>query len=122
MFQNLFGAIGHADRFATPENKWKTLFFPFLPSFWLCGIPMSESLLSRNVDPYNPRYWGAFVGRSPGGRSLRHADRDLPLFNILLRTQWSDHERLAFPIVQLPVAMTEEDGKGLVAGGRSAVR
>src|SRR5580658_10292581 len=28
MYQNMFGSIGHAAYKATPENHWKTLFFP----------------------------------------------------------------------------------------------
>ncbi|MCW3053387.1 MAG: hypothetical protein JWN14_2557 [Chthonomonadales bacterium] len=119
MFQNLFGAIGHADRFATPENKWKTLFFPFLPSFWLVRDPdVLKAYYLGNVNPYDPRYWGAFVGPLAWWTLFIATLIGICLcINILLRTQWSDHERLAFPIVQLPVAMTEEDGKGLVAGG-----
>lgn len=113
MFQNLFGAIAHADRYATSENKWGTLFFPFLPSFWLMRDPTAvRAYYTGSVDPYDPKYWGPFVG---------------PLFwwtlfigtliaiclcmNILIRTHWTHHERLAFPIVQLPLAMTEESPK-----------
>jgi hypothetical protein len=119
MFQNLFGAIGHADRFATPENKWKTVFFPFLPSFWLVRDPdVLKAYYLGNVDPYDPRYWGAFVGPLAWWSLFIGTLIGICLcINILLRTQWSDHERLSFPIVQLPVAMTEEDGKGIVPGG-----
>ncbi len=119
MFQNLFGAIGHADRFATPENKWKTLFFPFLPSFWLVRDPdVLKAYYLGNVNPYDPRYWGPFVGPLLWWSLFIGTLIGICLcLNILIRTQWSDHERLAFPIVQLPVAMTEEDGKGVVPGG-----
>lgn len=119
MFQNLFGAIGHADRFATPENRWKTIFFPFLPSFWLVRDPdVLKAYYLGNVDPYDPRYWGPFVGPLAWWSLFIGTLIGICLcINILLRTQWSDHERLSFPIVQLPVAMTEEDGKGIVPGG-----
>jgi len=113
MFQNLFGSIAHADRFATPENHWNDLFFAFLPGFWLVRDPTAIKAYYRgSVSPYDPHYWKPFVG---------------PLFwwalfigtligmclclNILIRTQWTEHERLTFPIVQLPMAMTDsKDG------------
>ena len=28
LLQNLFGSIGHAHRYASPENNWQSLFFP----------------------------------------------------------------------------------------------
>ena len=62
MFQNLFGAIGHADRFATTENKWGDLFFAFLPSFWIVRDPDAlKAYYLGNANPYDPRYWGPFV-------------------------------------------------------------
>src|SRR5205807_1905164 len=30
--------------------------------------------------------------------------------NVIWRRQWTEHERLSFPIIQLPLAMTEERG------------
>jgi hypothetical protein len=114
MFQNLFGSIAHADRFATPENRWKELFFPFLPSFWLVRDPEAiKGFYQGNVDPYDPRNWQPFV---------------TPLFwwsvfigtliaicyciNLLIKSQWSESERLGFPLVQLPLAMTDEPKPG----------
>lgn len=116
MFQNLFGAIAHADRFATPENHWKDLFFALLPKFWLVRDPNAiKGYYQGSVSAYDSQFWKPFIA---------------PLFwwtlfigtligicqclNILIRTQWSDNERLAFPIVQLPMAMTESlnDGAG----------
>lgn len=118
MFQNLFGAIAHADRFATPENNWRSLFFAFLPSFWLMRDPTAQAgYFQGSVSPYSPQYWQPFV---------------VPLFwwtlfigtligicfcfNILIHKHWADHERLAFPIIQLPIALTSETIPGLGGG------
>src|SRR5579884_681241 len=112
MFQNLFGAIGHADRFATPENHWKELFFAFLPNFWLVRDPAAlKGYYQGSVSPYDPRFWGPFVGPLLWwGLFIGTLITVCLCLNILIRTQWSDHERLSFPIVQLPMAMTEERG------------
>ena len=119
MFQNLFGAIGHADYFQTGENKWKDLFFAFLPSFWLVRDPnVLKAYYLGNVNPYDPRYWGAFVGPLLAWTLfIGTLIMVCQCLNILVRTQWSDNERLAFPIVQLPMAMTDEGGQGAGRAG-----
>src|SRR5579871_6702370 len=108
MFQNLFGSIAHAARFATPENKWENLFFAFLPKFWLVRDPVAlKAYYLGNVNPYDPRYWGPFVRPLLWWSLFVGALITVCLsINILIRTQWSQNERLAFPIVQLPMAMT----------------
>lgn len=119
MFQNLFGAIAHADRFATPENHWKDQFFAFLPSFWLVRDPTAiKGYYQGSVSPYDPRYWRPFVGPLFWwGLFIGTLIGICLCLNILIRTQWSDHERLAFPIVQLPMAMTEpKDGRAGTQG------
>lgn len=112
MFQNLFGAIGHADRFATPENNWKGLFFAFLPSFWLVKDPTAlKGYYQGNVSAYDPRFWTPFVGPLIWWTLFIGTLIAVCLcLNILIRTQWSENERLAFPIVQLPMAMTDPTG------------
>ncbi len=118
MFQNLFGAIGHADRFATKENKWGDLFFAFLPSFWIVRDPEAlKAYYLGNANPYDPRYWGPFVQPLAWWTVFIGTLIGVCLcLNILIRSQWSDNERLAFPIVQLPLAMTD-DNSGKTATG-----
>ncbi len=112
MFQNLFGSIAHADRFAKPENHWKDLFFAFLPAFWLVRDPTAlKGYYQGGVSAYDPRFWKPFVGPLLWwGLFVGTLIGVCLCLNILIRTQWSDHERLAFPIVQLPMAMTEARG------------
>lgn len=119
MFQNLFGVIGHADRFANAENRWRDLFFAFLPKFWIVRDPMAlKGYYQGGINPYDPRFWGPFVQPlSWWALFIGTLIGMCACLNILLRTHWSDNERLAFPIVQLPMAMTaERAGEG---AGRS---
>ena len=110
MYQNMFGSIGHAAYKATPENHWKTLFFPFLPKFWLVSDPVSlKAYYLGNVNPYDPRYWGPFVGPLLyWALFISTLILICGCLNILVKSQWTDNERLSFPIVQLPMAMTGE--------------
>ena len=114
MFQNLFGAIGHADEFANKENKWRDLFFAFLPTFWIVRDPDAlKAYYLGNANPYDSRYWGPFVRPLAWWTLFIGTLVGVCLcLNILIRTQWADNERLAFPIVQLPLAMTDAPSGG----------
>ena len=114
LFQNLFGSIAHAERYATPENKWRDLFFPFLPQFWIVRDPVAvQGYYQGSVNPYDPRYWGPFVAPLLWWTFFIGTIIAMcACLNILVRSAWSDNERLAFPIVQLPLTMTAESGQG----------
>jgi len=101
--------------FATPENRWRELFFPFVPN-WLA--PRDLTVIR-----------GFFEGW-PAGQPLPWAQWAVPLaawtllaffvfgflicWSVLLRRPWADHEHLLFPLAQLPLAMTAGDPPGRV--------
>ena len=92
--------------YATPENDWENLFLRHLPS-WLRiddaaaqGYFLGESAFYYGAHIrawYRPvLYWSAFL---------------ITLFFVTLcltaivRRQWTEHEKLAYPIIQLPIAL-----------------
>ena len=104
--------LGHAFWFATPENEWQTLFFQYIPR-WLTVDDMGvlkglyegdESLF----DWHTIRAWLTPVA----WWSLLLMSLILVMLglNTLIRKQWMEHERLAYPIIQLPLAMSENAG------------
>ena len=112
--QNMFGSITFPYWHATPENKYQALFFRFLPH-WLI-ITDHDALKAMNrggLSIYSPQgriyllswyvplaAWGLFF--------LTLVGMYLCLI-ILVRRAWIENEKLAFPIVQLPLAMTADD-------------
>jgi len=106
--QNLFGAIGHPYRFATPENKWETLFFHYLPR----GLLVSDERAlthfyeggavwwrSENLVPMlGPLAWW--------GLWLMVLIFVMLCLNVLIRKPWTEHEKLAFPLIVLPLELT----------------
>ena len=99
--------------YATPENDWRNLIQPYIAD-WL--QPHDARLMQ-------PFYEGLEQGQSvPWGTWL-------PLFlswapfiwamflamicmMVILRKQWNEHERLTYPLVQVPMAVTEENANG----------
>ena len=108
MMQILITILGHPFRFATPENQWRELFWKELPP-WLT-VQDEKALVSYyegGSSFYTKRHLYAW---------LRPALAYIPFIfvlmfvmlciNTLLRIQWTERERLTYPIIQLPLEMT----------------
>ncbi len=109
MMEILITLLGHPFRFATPENEWQQLFWKELPS-WL--TVQDTRVLS-----------GYYEGQSSFYHKRHLVAWATPIFwwtvfifvlmfvmlciNTLLRIQWTERERLTYPIIQLPLAMTD---------------
>lgn len=111
--QNLFGVLGHPFRFATPENKWKKLFFRYLPKWlFVSNEDALEAFYGGGATPYLLKhlhiwakpllYWGIYV------MTLVFM---MLCLNILVRKQWTEAEKLSFPIIQLPLEMARGGGE-----------
>jgi len=103
---NMMGLIAGIRYYASPENRWGELILPYIKP-WM--TPDSESALS-----------GFFLGL-PAGESYPWRAWVIPLVMwslfilsvylvmisvvSILRKQWVEHERLTFPLAQLPLEM-----------------
>ena len=111
MLEILVPMLGHAFRFASPENEWQQLFLPFLPE-WLTvsntrllqgyyegDLPLytSETLLGWATPVL---WWTAFIGILVFG---------MLCINIIIRKQWITYEKLSYPIIHLPLHLTGAD-------------
>jgi hypothetical protein len=110
MLQNLFGVLGHPQNFASASNGWEGKFFSYLPR-WLFVMDKENvtTFYAGNADVYHRPdllkpwvlplfWWGIFVFI----QALLFLS-----FNVLIRRAWTEHEKLSFPLVQLPLAMTD---------------
>ncbi len=120
MLQILIPLIPHVLWYATPENEWNELFAKDVPhwlSIWdkraLEGYYQGNSTLylAQHLKAwFMPMlWWAAFIC--------------VLLFmmlciNILVRKQWTEDEKLAYPIIQLPLAVTENSGKASLFSSR----
>ena len=108
MLEILVPMLGHAFRFATPENEWQQLFLPFLPE-WL--TVRNSQLLQGYYEGDLPLYttetllgwatpvlwWTVFIGFLVFG---------MLCINIIIRKQWIEYEKLSYPIIHLPLQLT----------------
>ena len=114
MLQILVPTITHAHKYATPENEWARLFGRILPS-WLT-VDDSQVLTAyyegdrsfltlHHIRAWTTPmlWWGAFIV------VLLFV---MACINTLVRKAWTEDEKLSYPMIQLPLALTDEDGGG----------
>ncbi len=108
VLQAILSVLGHSTWFATEENEWRTLFWHHLPQ-WLTvsdrdalrGYYLGESSL------YLSQHLRVWVPVVAAWILLFLVTAFIFLcLNTILRRQWAERERLTFPIIQLPLAMT----------------
>lgn len=110
--QALICLMPHGFYFATPENNWQSLFWKYLPR-WLT-VSDRDALKGYYTGNANLYSWDVLrVWLPPIGwwtLFILALLWVLACLNTLLRAQWTEKERLTYPVVQLPIAMTAEDG------------
>ena len=108
MMGTLIESIGHASWFATPENEWNDLFGRYLPK-WLTiqnkdilrGYYEGESTL------YTMEHVKGWLMPALGWSGFVLILVFVMLcINTIVRKQWSENERLSYPITQLPLGIT----------------
>jgi len=111
---NLMSTMSWPRWFATPENNWQLTIFPHLPK-WLViwDKRVLEGFFNGSSSLYGPGilkawlaplgFWSLFIF-SVGWIML--------CLNVLLRKAWTDEVRLSYPIVRLPLALTEGTSAG----------
>jgi len=113
-------AMTHPFWYATQENKWAALFHRFIPKW----------LTVSDIDVLRPYYEGASTLYTKA-----HLDAWLwPVLwwcafivalgmvmlsiNVFLRKQWTENEKLSFPLVELPLAITQGGGSSALFTSR----
>ena len=110
MMEILVSTLGHAFWFATPENDWKDLFWRYIPS-WLAvsdkgvlsgyyegdsTLHTKQHLLGWLTPVIN---WSAFLF------TMLFV---MVCITVIVRKPWTEDEKLAYPIIQLPARMTSD--------------
>ncbi|MBM3262874.1 MAG: hypothetical protein FJY97_05535 [candidate division Zixibacteria bacterium] len=95
--------------FATPENQWGALFFQYLPE-WAVVQDTGGAVRSYYIGlaPEAPIPWGAWVVPVFWWLTFFAGLLSVGVCTVtLFRKQWVEHERLSYPLAQIPVLLTE---------------
>ena len=101
--------MAHPFRFATPENRWAETLWPHVPTWISVRDPIAiRGWYEGNSSMYlwsNLRPWLVPIGVWSG---VIFAMLFVMLcINTIVRRQWMEHDRLQFPIVELPMHITQ---------------
>ncbi len=110
MLQVLISTLPHPFWFASPDNRWESLFFGDLPRWLMVEDRLAlRGYMLGNDTLYRAHYllvwarpvlvWTAF---------LMALIFMMICLNVVWRKQWTENERLTFPIIELPLQMTDE--------------
>ena len=110
MMEILVSTLGHAFWFATPENDWKDLFWRYIPN-WLAVA--DKDVLSGYYEGDSTLYtkqhllgWLTPVMNWFG--FLFAMLFVMVCITLIVRKPWTEDEKLAYPIIQLPARMTSD--------------
>ncbi|MEE2628386.1 MAG: DUF6785 family protein, partial [Candidatus Latescibacterota bacterium] len=112
----LIGTLVYPFYYATPENNYVELFHDFIPS-WM--VPQDFQAIKDYYEglPQGAAVpWGAWVEPMGWWLALIVAmSLMLICMSAILHRQWSVHERLTYPMVQLPQNMIEKEEGASIA-------
>lgn len=110
--QVLAPILGHAFWGATPENEWQSLFFRYLPRWLIVSdLRVLEGVYEGDSSLYNWDYVRTWLTPVFWWAMFLFALMIVMLgINTIIRKQWMENEKLAYPIIQLPLAIARDGG------------
>ena len=106
MMTFLVGTLAHPFRFATSENEWANLFWHFIPDWFVPTDGVLDDYFTGDSTLYQAKHllgWILPVVTWTGFITILWFI--MICFNVIIRAKWTEQEKLAYPIVQLPIQM-----------------
>ena len=102
-------AISSVLYYATPENNWVELLLPHIPPSLIVQDEVAIKQFYEGLPHGQSIPWGAWVGPLSWWLFFMAAFYlVLICAMVIMRRQWMDHERLLYPLVQVPLGMIED--------------
>ena len=116
---NLLPIMTGAFYYATPENGWQEIIQPYIADWLVPNDPLVAKYFYEAVPSDVPIPWGAWIRPLLAWSALILTVYFVMIcLMVIMRKQWVEHERLVFPLTQLPVEMV----RGGEEGGRTFFR
>ena len=110
---NLVAMLPAIFYYATPENNWAELLHPYV-TYWM--VPHDTDAIKyffEGLPQGLPLPWAHWAVPIAAWSSFIIAIYLMMItIMVLIRRQWVDHDRLTFPLLQLPIDMVEESKEG----------
>ncbi len=108
----LIPVLAHPTRHATASNRWESLFIPYLPDWFVVRDEAAvDDWYSGSANPYTwERFSAWLLPLAVWGAFILVLLWVMLCMNVLVRRQWTQHERLSYPIILLPLEMTDNPG------------
>jgi len=106
--ENLVISLGHGFWFATPENEWSELFFRYVPD-WLAV--KDKTALRGFYEGDSSLYFTEHISVWLKPLAFWASFAVMLIFTLLcvtvfVRRQWTENEKLSYPIIRLPLELT----------------
>ncbi len=98
--------------YATPENGWEAQVLPYVPDWLRVTDEAAVKFFYEGLPSGSGVPWEAWYAPLAGWAVLIIAFfAAMTAMMVIVRQQWIEHERLTFPLVQVPIAMIGEEGE-----------
>ena len=105
--------------YATRENKWLDFLLPYIKPWMTPAIAPDGTLQTKvvadwyqSIPPDQPIPWGAWIVPLAAWTAIIFALYTmLGCMGVMVRAQWAEREALAFPLLKLPLQMTQDVDK-----------
>ncbi len=120
MMQFLNTMTGNIFYYGTPENKWKETLLPAVRPWLLPQESVTKAFYTGQSTFWRMDHMAVWAAPSLVWSSFIVVLLGVIVcLNVLERKQWVERERLSFPIVQLPLQLTEDGGSAKTFLNRS---
>ena len=104
----LMGTLAHTTWFATPENDWAALFGRYLPEWFIIADQnIVRDFYLGEADFFEGGYWRGWLTPALNWAAFILLLVVLLLcITVILRRPWTEQEKLTYPIIQLPLEMS----------------
>ncbi|MBD3183885.1 hypothetical protein GF312_16495 [Candidatus Poribacteria bacterium] len=110
MMTSLMGTLAHPFWFASPENEWQQLFWKYIPG-WITvsDLNIVEGYFTGETTFHNIRYIKAWIIPILAWSGLIFMMYlSMLCISSIIRKQWTENEKLTYPITQLPTTMVTD--------------
>mgnify|MGYP005836825585 CR=1 FL=1 len=108
MMGQLLPIMAGATYYATPENHWLETILPHVPDWVAPQDPLVCRYFYEGLPPGRAIPWGAWLPPLAGWTLFLIAFYAATIgIILLLRRQWTEQERLVYPLMRLPLEMVE---------------